>query len=109
METRVRNIEIVECRLFILTLNTFGRAEDSVVAAVSDDYERLRNWYCAQLADEPYLDDQWWKVSKSGSLLEWLNPCNIELNALDRFGNGIHDEYVPEQSLESTRRDFRWI
>ena len=40
METRT----IVEVKIFVLVLNTFGRAEECEVVAVSDDYDRLVNW-----------------------------------------------------------------
>ena len=48
METRT----ITQGRIFILNLNTFGRAEDTAIAAISDDYNTLASFYLDNLLPE---------------------------------------------------------
>lgn len=41
METRT----IQEVRIYVLVLNTFRTAESGEIVAMSDDYNRLVDWY----------------------------------------------------------------
>ena len=64
METR----EIQEVRIYVLVLNTFGAAETGEIVAVSDDYNRLVNWYNEQFNLEgKYRENGWCKTFKKGS------------------------------------------
>ena len=86
----------VEIRIYKLILNPMrGRAEDSRIVAISDDYDKLVAWYHEQFAPEMWRDDHWWKRFKAGSPLEWYNDCSTtELNNCYPFGHGIQDEWV---------------
>ena len=48
METRTTQ----EVRIYVLVLNTFGAAETGEILAVSDDYNRLVDWYNQQINPE---------------------------------------------------------
>lgn len=92
---------VTEVRLYVLVLNTFGAAETGDMVAISDDYDKLVNWYNDQFAEEPYRDGEWFKTFKPGSTIEWYNPCStLELNNNYPFGHGIHDEWVTEDLFE---------
>lgn len=92
METR----EIQEVRIYVLVLNTFGAAEEGKIVAVSDDYNRLVDWYNEQFNPEgKYRENGWCKTFKKGSSIEYNNPCySLELNNTYPFGHGIHDEWI---------------
>ena len=92
METR----NIQEVRIYVLVLNTFGAAEEGEIVAVSDDYNRLVNWYNEQSNPEgKYRENGWCKTFKKGSPIEYNNPCSsLELNNTYPFGHGIHDEWI---------------
>lgn len=92
METRTTQ----EVRIYVLVLNTFGAAEEGEIVAVSDDYNRLVDWYKDQFnLDGIYRDDRWNKTFKKGSPIEYNNPCSsLELNNTYPFGHGIHDEWI---------------
>ncbi len=107
METRM----IMQCRIYVLVLNTFGRAEDGAIVAVSSDYDRLVQWYKKQFADERYVENGWHKTFKKGSPIEFNNPCNtLELNNNHPFGHGIHDEWVNEDFLrDHIMNHYNWI
>lgn len=99
-----------ECQLFVLVLNTFGRAEDGRVVAVSDDYNKLVNWYSQQIVDKPYNDGGFHKVFKKGSPIEFNNPCgSLELNKTYPFGHGIHDEWVKLEELDNVKSRYNFI
>lgn len=106
----IKETFVPEVRVYVLILNTLGSAEDGEVVAVSDDYDRLVNWYNDQFAEEPYRDGPWLKVFKLGSLIEWNNPCfSLELNNTRPFGHGIHDEWVKFDDLDGIRNHFNWV
>lgn len=91
METR----QVTEVHVYVLYLNTFGRAEEGTVAAFSTDYDALVRFYSNQLC-EKWRDGAGFLHSfKEGSPLEHLNPCySLELNQLELFGYGVHDEWI---------------
>ena len=106
METRI----IVEVRIFVLVLNTFGRAEECEAVAISDDYDRLVDWYLNQFADDPYRDEGFYKTFKKGSKIEYNNPCgSVVLNNLNHFGQGIHDEWVSEDEYINIKNAYNFI
>lgn len=106
METRT----ILEVRIFVLVLNTFGRAEECEAVAVSDDYDRLVNWYLDQFADDPYIEEGFYKTFKKGSLIEYNNPCgSLKLNDIRPFGHGIHDEWVSHDTFVKIQSKFNFV
>ena len=106
METR----EVIEVRIYVLVLNTFRSAESGEVVAISDDYNRLVAWYQSQFADEPYREDGWYKVFKKGSPIEYNNPCNsIELNNVNPWNQGIHDEWILLDCLDNIQSRYNFV
>lgn len=106
VETRI----VVEVRLFVLVLNTFGRAEEGRIVAISDDYDRLVDWYLNQFAEDPYRDEGFYKTFKKGSLIEYNNPCrSLELNDIRPFGHGIHDEWVSQDTFVEIQSNFNFV
>lgn len=87
--------QTTEVHVYVLYLNTFGRAEEGTVAAFSTDYDALVRFYNDQLC-EKWRDEAGYLHSfKKGSVLEYLNPCySLELNQLGLFDHGIHDEWI---------------
>lgn len=94
METRT----ITQVRIYILVLNTFGRAEDSKIAAISGNYQALVDLYNSQLLPKGYRDENsFYHTFNTSGPLSRLNPCpNLNLNEVDMFGHGIHDEWINE-------------
>ena len=110
METRTTE-RIEEVRIYVLYLNTFGKAEEGVIAAVSDDYNKLVNWYNEQFNPEGrYSDNGYIKTFKRGSSIEWNNPCrSLKLNDTYPFGHGIHDEWIPMEVFHSLSGRFNVV
>lgn len=106
METRITT----EVRIFVLILNTFGRAEECEAVAISDDYDRLVNWYLSQFAEEPYREEGFYKTFKKDSYLEYNNPCDsIVLNQYNHYGQGIHDEWVSEDEYINIKNVYNFV
>ena len=106
METRITT----EVRIFVLILTTLGRAEEGEAVAISDDYDRLVDWYLNQFADDPYRDEGFYKTFKKGSKIEYNNPCgSVVLNNLNHFGQGIHDEWVSEDEYINIKNAYNFI
>lgn len=103
METRT----ITQVRMYKLILNPMtDRCEASALVAMSDDYNRLVSWYMDQLADVPWRDGDWYKTFKSGSSIEWCNPCHsLELNYADLYGHGISEEWVSMDVYNNVRNN----
>ena len=99
MEIRTQTTQ--EVRIYVLVLNTFGAAEDGEIVAVSDDYNRLVDWYKAQFNPNGcYREGRYVKTFRKGSDIEWNNPCrSLELNDTYPFGHGIHDEWIPKDTF----------
>jgi hypothetical protein len=99
METR----SITQVRIYVLALNTFGIAEEGRIAAISGYYQDLVNLYNSQLLPEPYRDeDGFYHTFNINGPLSRLNPCsNLNLNEVDTFGFGIHDEWINEDHWHS--------
>ena len=107
METR----NIQEVRIYVLVLNTFGSAKEGEIVAVSDDYNRLVDWYNQQINPEgKYRENGWYKTFKKGSLIEYNNPCrSLEPNATSPFGHGIHDEWIPMETFHLLRSRYNVV
>lgn len=102
METRTRTFN--EVRVYKLILNPMSdRAEAGKIVAISDDYNKLVEWYKAQFATGAWRDeDGWWRTFRKDSPLFWMNPCNsVELNPNDIFHHGIYDELVGKEDYSS--------
>ena len=101
--------QITQVRIYVLVLNTFGRAEESRIAAISEDYQRLVDYYTSQLlSPENRCRDKvgFLHSFREGQLFN-LNPCySIELNNLDWYGNGIHDEWINMDDWEKLRNRY---
>lgn len=107
---KVETRSVVEVRLFVLVPNTFGRAEEGRIVAISDDYDRLVDWYLNQFAEDPYRDEGFYKTFKKGSLIEYNNPCgSLKLNDIRPFGHGIHDEWVSQDTFVEIQSKFNFV
>lgn len=89
---------ITQVRIYVLVLNTFGRAEEGRIAAISGNYQDLVDLYNSQLLPECYRDENgFYHTFNENGPLARLNPCsNLNLNEVDMFGHGIHDEWINE-------------
>lgn len=105
-----RTFTKTEVQIFVLVLSTFGRPEDIEVVAISDNYERLVLWYEDQLAEDPYMIGRWTKAFKKGSVIEYNNPCSsLELNDLDPYRCGIHEEWVDIDNINNIRNRHYFV
>lgn len=107
METR----NVTQYHVYLLVLNTFGRAEEMGIAAVSTDYDHLVSWYHDQFAESKWRDASGFiHTFKEGSPIENYNPCSsIVLNQLGCFGDGIKDEWVDQSSFETIPGRFYFL
>ena len=92
MEQRV----ITQIKVYYLVMNSMTeRTESANIALMSDDKEKLINYYTNNL--EYYQDGNWSKSFKKGSFLEWYNPLwNLEENNPSIFGHGLKSDWVDE-------------
>lgn len=100
METRT----ITQVKMYVLVLNPMtGQAEGAEAVAMSDDRQRLVNWYNSQKAPERYNDDERWnKMFIKGGPLEWFNGLsNIDSDVIETFGQGVHETWAEEHSLRT--------
>ena len=117
METRqITQIKIWKLIMNPMTTNT----EHNQLLVISDDRQKLLDWYKLQFADEPYfsvgenyfpakgdfpvqhdLHHRYYKVFKQGTPLEWFNPIDNE-DIPNRYGQGISFEWVNEDMLENS-------
>lgn len=107
MEARI----IKELRVYKLILNHMSdKAEACSLVAVSEDYDKLVEWYREQFAPEQGRDESgWWRTFRKDSPLFWMNPCNtVELNPNDIFHHGIYDEWVREDEWLNARSSGRF-
>ena len=106
---KTRTVE--EVRIYVLVLNTFGKAESGEIVAISDDYEKLVSWYKDQFNLEgTYREGDLLKTFKKGSLIEYNNPCrSIQLNDTYPFGHGIHDEWISLEQFYSLGNRYNVI
>lgn len=99
---------IEQVKIYYLVLNPMtDRAEACMIAAFSDDKERLMQWYNS-LKVEGYNDGRYGKIFKKDSPLEWFNPMDNEDGTLGFFGHGLQSEWVDvEEVLEIQCRYFK--
>lgn len=98
METR----QVTQIRVYVLYLNTFDRAEDGAIAAISTSYDDLVRFYNENLLshEERYRDAGGMYISFKEGPLQYFNPCgSLVLNDNEPFGHGIHDEWINEDVL----------
>lgn len=111
METR--ETKIIEVRVFVLVLNTFGSAEEGRIVAFSTDYNRLVEAYNRDLLpyDKGFRDEVGFYHSfRESSPFYNYNPCyTTDLNMLSPFGHGIHDEWIEIDQFERLKRSFLFI
>lgn len=98
METRTRTV--TEVRVYALALNgVYDRCESGKIVAISTEYDKLVDFYNENLLKEgeEYRDENnILHRFKEGPLYNY-NPCfTLELNNVEYWGYGIHDEWVPE-------------
>jgi hypothetical protein len=107
METRIEG----QVRVYVLVLNTFGSAEDSCIAAVSFDYDKIVKQYTDDLLPEGFRDEMGFFHSfPESSPFYRLNPCfDLELNHVNHWGQGIHDEWVPISAIDEIRSRYYFI
>lgn len=106
METRV----IVQIKIYVLCMNTFGRAEESRVAAISTEYDSLVGFYNSQLLPEPERDEEGYLHAFKEGPLHRLNPVySLELNHTDYWGNGISDDWIDENQLPKLKQTYLFL
>ena len=102
--------QVNEVHVYVLCLNTFGRAEEGTIAALSTDYNALVRFYNDQLCEKWRDETGFLHSFKKGSVLENLNPCNsLELNQLSIFGHGIRDEWVREYTFHRITSEYYFV
>lgn len=91
METRT----IEQVKIYKLLLNPMPANFEKVnMVAIAYDVEKLKEWY-ESLKVEPYKDDNWHKVFKKGSKLEWNNPLEYS-----DYG-GIEEEWTTQEAIDN--------
>lgn len=120
--------QITQTKIWLLILNRMtDNTEGCSLVAVSDDRDKLLNWYNSERASEPYYstgtnsfpakgdfpasyngEHKYYKVFKLSSPLEWFNPMKDE-NQPDHWGHGIKSEWVNEDSLEGVKTNNNFI
>ena len=102
----IENRQVTQVKVWKLIMNMMrNQSESGSLVAVSDDKDKLINWYNDQKADEPYSEPgtnpfsggptTWHKVFKKGSLLEWFNPVNTDKP--DHYNHGFIWEWVDSE------------
>lgn len=108
MQTR----RIIEVLVFILHLNPVtDRCESTRIVAVSDDRNKLIDWYKSQRAEKPYRDDDGYlKVFRKGSSLEMFNPIKEdEFEGRNIFGHGIEMAWVQLDAIGQLQTNHHWV
>lgn len=102
---------IQQVRIYVLALNTFGRAEEGKIAAISDDYDKLANFYRTQIDNGGGCRDEFGYFHHFvQGLLYNFNPCSsISLNETDWYGFGIHDEWIDMDQYNELNRNVIFI
>ena len=92
MEIRTKK----EVKIYVLRLNSiFANYENSVIVAISTEYEKLCEFYNSNLLDEGYRDNEgFYRSFKEGRLYDFNPPpYGIDL-AIDDYGHGISEEWI---------------
>lgn len=91
METRT----ITQVKIYKLLLNPMpANFENINMVAIAYDKQHLIDWY-ESLKVEPYEDENWYKVFKRGSKLEWYNPIEYS-----DYG-GIQEEWTTQEAIDN--------
>lgn len=105
METRT----VEQVRLYVLVLNTFGSAEESAIACISDSYNKIVDFYNSQLLDEPYWENGY-RISFKDGPLKYFNPCpSLDLSYISVFGHGIHSEWCNIDNYYAIKNKYYFI
>ena len=89
METR----QTEQTKIYGLILNTMGRAEDGMLAAVASSEGALKEFYQSQLLETPEKIGSYVYSFKEGALRHY-NPSGIQ-NVADNYdGHGIFSQWV---------------
>jgi hypothetical protein len=91
MEIRTIN----QIKIYYLVMNPMtDRTEASKIVVMSDDKQRLINYYTDNMV-APYIDGNWHKGFRKDSPLEWYNPIPLD-GTLNHWGQGLKEEWVDE-------------
>ena len=91
METRI----ITQVKIYKLLLNPMSANFEKInMVAIAYDKQHLIDWY-ESLKVEPYEDENWYKVFKRGSKLEWYNPIEYS-----DYG-GIQEEWTTQEAIDN--------
>jgi hypothetical protein len=104
---------VTETLFYLLVLNNMtGNTEGATLVAMSDDRERLVNWYNEQMAPELVKEEgkpsfpshgeshTWHKTFKVGGPLEWYNPA--DLDKVNHYGHGIQEQWCQEENVNQS-------
>ena len=98
METR----QVTEVKIYKLIMNSvYDRAEVLSVVAISDDYDRLCNFYRSQLIDPEVDEYGYLRHFKEGELRNY-NPV-YDLQLKDYDDRGISSEWIPLDQYDKIR------
>lgn len=98
--------------VYVLVLNTFGRAEEGAVAAIATDPHKLQEFYESQLLppDKRYRDEHGMYISFADGPLKYFNPCDsLEIDQTDWYGYGIHSEWIPIEALDQLEARYYMV
>lgn len=98
-------------KLYLLYLNPMvGRAEDRSLAAVSDEFEKLLNFYNESLDPNPQRDSSgYYHTFKEDSPLYWLNPQPFSAPGLNSLGQGVDVDWVDVEALPEIKNRYFFI
>lgn len=91
--------QIIQVKIWMIVLNrmTSSKIEYKEIAAVSDDKEKLVQWYNSQKV-EPWNDGRWGKQFAKDSPLEWFNYQDLDQPS--SFNHGLYSDWVEESEFE---------
>lgn len=92
---------VTQTKYYKLILNPMrGRTEEKRIVIISDDLEKLKEYYNSKKV-EYYRDDNWSKTFEKGSILEWYNPQDDFPNTIETtFGHGIEIDWAQDENVE---------
>ena len=104
MEIRTIN----QIKIHYLVMNPMAdRTEASQIVVMSDDKQRLINYYTDNMV-EPYDDGRFRKVFRKNTPLEWYNPITLD-GYLDHWGHGMKSEWVDEMNFPDVKNKYFFI
>ena len=101
METRT----ITEVKTYKLILNpVYGQAEYVRLAAFSDDYDRLYDFYMSELTNDVVQEDGFFRYFRKGPLYNYNLAYHINLQQPDDYyGPGITYQWVPLDTFDEIK------